>query len=122
MNKVSSLGIALVISCVTAFAQTNSAPVTNAQTQSRPARPTPPTRPPDAPGTPKLTPVGAKPGEIGILRGAPGMNPPVDADGDFLIGPDYVPAPELTVAEGVPQGFWNAEQLTVPAITERSSR
>ena len=32
------------------------------------------------------------------------MNPPVDADGDFLIGPDYVPAPELTVVEGVPQG------------------
>jgi len=32
------------------------------------------------------------------------MNPPVDADGDFLIGPDYVPAPELTVKDGVPQG------------------
>ena len=32
------------------------------------------------------------------------MNPPVDADGDFLIGPDYLPAPELTVKAGVPQG------------------
>lgn len=32
------------------------------------------------------------------------MNPPADVDGDFLIGPDYVPAPELTVKEGVPQG------------------
>ena len=36
--------------------------------------------------------------------GAPGMNPPVDMDGDFLIGPDYVPAPELTVKDGVPKG------------------
>lgn len=32
------------------------------------------------------------------------MNPPADTDGDFLIGPDYVPALELTVVEGVPQG------------------
>ena len=39
------------------------------------------------------------------MRGALGMNPPVDVDGDFLIGPDYVPAPELTVKEGVAQGM-----------------
>lgn len=32
------------------------------------------------------------------------MNPPVGSDGDYLIGPDYVPAPELTVKLGVPQG------------------
>ncbi len=32
------------------------------------------------------------------------MNPPVNADEDFLIGPDYVPAPELKVVAGVPQG------------------
>jgi enterochelin esterase-like enzyme len=38
------------------------------------------------------------------MRGAAGKNPPADMDGDFLIGPDYVPAPELTVVEGVPQG------------------
>ena len=80
---------------------------TTAQTQPQPhpqARPQTPMRPPNTPGTPKLTPVGTKPGKIDILRGAPGMNPPADADGDFLIGPDYVPAPELTVAEGIPQG------------------
>jgi len=87
----------------TSFAQTNNAKPT-AQSQSRPQRPPPPTRPPDAPGTPKLTPVGAPPGQTDILRGAPGMNPPVNVDGDFLIGPDYVSAPELTVKEGVPQG------------------
>jgi enterochelin esterase family protein len=32
------------------------------------------------------------------------VNPPLDADGDFLIGPDYAPCPELTVVPGVPQG------------------
>jgi enterochelin esterase-like enzyme len=35
---------------------------------------------------------------------APGTNPPSDVDGNFLIGPDYVRAPELTVNAGVPQG------------------
>ncbi len=57
-------------------------------------RPTPPTRPFDAPGTPTFT----------RLDGKLGVNPPTDVDGDFLIGPDYVPAPELKVVEGVPQG------------------
>jgi enterochelin esterase-like enzyme len=32
------------------------------------------------------------------------MNPPADADGDFLIGPVYVRAPELTPVDGVPKG------------------
>ncbi len=67
------------------------------------ARPRPPTRPADGPGAPKFTVVGAKPGET-KLEGAPGKNPPVDQDGDFLIGPVYVPAPELTAVDGVPRG------------------
>jgi enterochelin esterase family protein len=68
-----------------------------------PARPTPPTRPPDGPGAPHFVVAGAKPGNT-ALRAAPGTNPPTDVDGDFLIGPDYLPAPELNVVEGVPQG------------------
>jgi len=36
-------------------------------------------------------------------QGAPGANPPL-VDGDFLVGPTYVRAPELTVVPGVPQG------------------
>ena len=59
-----------------------------------PDRPTPPTRPFDAPGAPKFT----------RLDGKPGATTPVDADGDFVIGPDYTPAPETKVVEGVPQG------------------
>ncbi len=57
-------------------------------------RPQPPTRPFDAPGTPKFN----------RLDGMPGVNPPADVDGDFLVGPEYVPAPEFKVVDGVPQG------------------
>jgi enterochelin esterase-like enzyme len=73
-----------------------------------PPRPRPPTRLPTAPGTPALTAVGAKAGE---LRGAPGLNPPANLDGDFLIGPDYVAPPELTVVAGVPAG--RVQQFTM---------
>jgi enterochelin esterase family protein len=59
------------------------------------ARPTPPTRSANAPGAPTWTVVGTRPG---------GANPPVDRTGDFLIGPDYVPAPELNAVSGRPQG------------------
>ena len=33
-----------------------------------------------------------------------GENPPLDVYDNFVIGPKYVPAPERTVVEGVPQG------------------
>jgi enterochelin esterase family protein len=33
-----------------------------------------------------------------------GENPPLDAYGNFVIGPKYTPAPERTVVAGVPQG------------------
>ncbi|MEO6755277.1 MAG: alpha/beta hydrolase-fold protein [Chthoniobacteraceae bacterium] len=62
--------------------------------EKKPDRPTPPTRPFDAPGAPKFT----------RLDGKPGATPPVDADGDFVVGPDYTAAPETKVVEGVPQG------------------
>ena len=50
----------------------------SADKEKKPERPTPPTRPFDAPGAPKFT----------RLDGKPGVNPPLDADGDFVIGPD----------------------------------
>jgi len=58
-----------------------------------PARPTPPTRPIDGPGAPPFRAISGK-----------GANAPTDKNGDFVIGPDYLPAPELNVIEGVPQG------------------
>jgi iron(III)-enterobactin esterase len=57
------------------------------------ARPPPPTRPADAPGAPRWT----------VIAGS-GANAPVDAEGDFLIGPNYLPAKELDPVDGVPRG------------------
>lgn len=80
----------------------------------------PPTRLPTAPGTPPL--IAAGPKAEGLARiaqdnqtpandastnpteAAPGANPPPNLDGNFLIGPKYVPASELSVIPGVPQG------------------
>ena len=61
----------------------------------------PPVRQFDAPGAPPFV----------RLDGKPGVNPPVEADGNYVIGPEYTPAPELKVAEGVPQG--RVQQFTM---------
>ncbi len=63
-------------------------------------RPAPPTRPADDPGAPKWT----------VISGA-SQSAPVDAEGDFLIGPEYAPAPELTPVDGVPAG--TVQQFTM---------
>ncbi|MCA9137730.1 MAG: esterase family protein [Planctomycetales bacterium] len=55
----------------------------------------PPTRRFDDPGAPEFV----------RLDDKPGVNPPVDVDGNFLIGPEYLPAPERNVVQGVPQGM-----------------
>lgn len=59
-----------------------------------PKRTPPPTRKFDAPGAPTFVRLDAK----------PGLNPPLDVDGNFLIGPEYLAAPENKVVDGVPQG------------------
>src|ERR1700736_3788623 len=69
---------------------------------TRPARPTPPTRDPHTSGY-----VTAK--ELPDATVAP-----KDADGDFILGPTPLPAPEMTAQEGVPQG-------TVSTFTMQSS-
>ena len=46
----------------------------------------------DAPGSPPFK----------VLK--TGENPPLNADGNFVIGPEYTPAPERKVVEGVPKG------------------
>ena len=76
-----------------ALAQTLPASAAPATPAAPPARPTPPTRAPDIPGAPVFTRIAG-----------PGANAPIDKSGDFLIGPDYVPAPELAVVDGVPRG------------------
>lgn len=70
-------------------------------------RPTPPTRSPDAPGAPKFI----------RLDGKPGINPPVDAIGNFVVGPEYVPSPESKAVEGVPKG--TVRQFTINSKDSR---
>lgn len=52
----------------------------------------PPVRAYDAPGAPEFKVLG------------PGQNPRPDENGNFVIGPDYVTAPESMEVEGVPKG------------------
>src|SRR5271170_7849378 len=52
----------------------------------------PPERKFDAPGSPPFK----------VLK--TGENPPLDVDGNFVIGPEYLPAPERKVVKDVPQG------------------
>jgi len=59
----------------------------------------PPVRKFDDPGSPPFM----------VLK--TGENPPLDADGNFVIGPEYTPAPERKVVEGVPQG--KVKQFTI---------
>jgi enterochelin esterase-like enzyme len=60
--------------------------------QTTTPRPPPPTRDPKTPGYVTAT-------EL-----PDGAVPPIDKDGNFIIGPTHNPAPEMTVQEGVPQG------------------
>jgi len=66
-----------------------------------PKRKAPPTRKFNAPGAPLFVRLDAK----------PGLTPPLDANGNFLIGPKYLPAAERKAVEGVPQG--KVEQFTI---------
>src|SRR4249919_2220791 len=50
-------------------------------------------RPADGPGAPAFTAITGK-----------GANAPIDKTGDFVIGPDYAPAPEREPVESVPHG------------------
>src|SRR6476661_133711 len=52
----------------------------------------PPVRKFDDPGSPPFK----------VLK--TGENPPLNVDGNFVIGPEYTPAPERKTVEGVPQG------------------
>ena len=66
-----------------------------------PKRKAPPTRKFDGPGAPEFVRLDAK----------AGLNPPLDVDGNFLIGPAYEPATENKVVEGVPKG--EIQQFTI---------
>jgi iron(III)-enterobactin esterase len=92
-----------------------------------------PTRQPTEPGTPALIPAGPNAEVLAAAaqkqpsrtegaasnptEASPGSNPPPKADGDFLIGPIYKPAPELDVSPGVPQG--TVQQFSLESTNSR---
>jgi enterochelin esterase-like enzyme len=79
------------LSCLMVGAFPASAQVTNTA-PPRTARPTPPTRNPHAPGFVAATDL------------PDGIVPPADADGNFIIGPTHLPAPEMFAQTNVPHG------------------
>jgi iron(III)-enterobactin esterase len=87
MQNSKSMRLGLGLICLAAAA------VAQAQTP----RPTPPTRAVNGPEAPTFTVVG--------------RNAPVDAEGDYVIGPAYFPPRELTVVDGVPKGAVEQFQL-----------
>jgi iron(III)-enterobactin esterase len=81
--------LALFVGLMTGVAPANAQ---NPPAAPRTARPSPPARDPNTPGYVKA-------------RELPdGVLPPINEDGNFVIGPTHDPAPEMTVKEGVPQG------------------
>jgi enterochelin esterase-like enzyme len=113
MNKKSPARVALavigVLSCLAVRGGEQKA-------SPEPARPVPPTRAPDGPYAPAFIVLGAKSGDA-PFHAAPGAVPPVNTDGNFLIGPDYLPAPELAAHPGVPEG--RVEQFTMDSKDSR---
>ena len=95
MNKshVSVFILAFLVLAANALGQASQQAPSNPPAQTAaPPRPTPPTRDPNTPGY-----VTAKELPDGTV-------PPVDVDGNFIVGPTHNPAPEMTVQDSVPQG------------------
>jgi len=84
-----SLSISLLVSLVAILNPVSGQSPPSAQHTERP---TPPTRNPNSPGyvTAKELPDGS--------------NPPVNADGNFVIGPTHDVPPEMAVQDGIPRG------------------
>lgn len=98
-SRVCTASLLAIVACAAPARRTNDAVAAASSTAVRstvPAatqRPTPPTRDPRSPGyvTAKELPDGAL--------------PPPDAEGNFIIGPTHLPAPEMTVRDSVPHGI-----------------
>jgi enterochelin esterase-like enzyme len=93
--KVAGLIVVLLAVIVTGYigAQRPGGATPPASTaQAAPPRPAPPTRDPRTPGFVEATDL------------PDGQVPPVDRDGNFILGPTHPPAPEMIVADGVPRG------------------
>ena len=84
-----SLSISLLVSLVAILNPVSGQSPPSAQHTERP---TPPTRNPNSPG-------------YVTARELPdGSNPPVNADGNFIVGPTHDVSPEMAVQDGIPRG------------------
>ena len=88
---------------------TPAVPPTSAQPAARGNRPPPPTRDPRTPGYVTATNATELPD---------GAVPPVDAYGNYILGPTHTPAPEMSVQESVPHGV--VHTFTMARPTARS--
>ena len=90
------LAAALLMAATTAFAQTATTPPANSPPTTAPARGARAggARPPN----PKRDPLAA--GYVKATELPDGEVPPVEADGNFIIGPTHKPAPEMSPVEG----------------------
>ena len=91
-------------------------------------------RPPTNPGTPALIPAGPNAEALALAaakkapassdaaanptEAAPGANPPATMDGNFLVGPTYVRAPELTENTNVLTG--KVQQFSIDSAASKS--
>jgi len=115
-KPLASFGIALLF--VTSIARVSAQPATRFPTNS---------------GTPALIPAGSNAEALAQaalkkapsagdaaanpMEATPGANPPPNVDGNFLIGPTYVKAPELTENPDVPHG--KVEQFTMDSADSK---
>lgn len=95
MFRIPGIAIVIGLTAVIGPAAAQTPPPAEAAARAasaRPRRPPPPTRDPHTPGY-----VEAKDLPDGAL-------PPVNADGNFILGPTHQPASEMTAQDSVPQG------------------
>jgi iron(III)-enterobactin esterase len=90
--KIIRIASDAAVLCVAFSLLAGANPATAQTTTNRPARSTPPVRDPHTPGY------------VAATELPDGAVPPVDADGNFIIGPTHPAAPEMTVNSNVPQG------------------
>ncbi len=73
-----------------------------------------------APAPPRPKPPARDPHTAGFVQAQElpdGQVPPANADGNFIIGPNHAPAPEMEVHEGVPQG--NVYEFTMSSADSK---
>ena len=87
-----TLAFAVILSGAVAGSAQTSGAMPPPQTPPAAPRPTPPARDPHTPGY------------VAATELPDGTLPPIDAEGNFIVGPTHNPAPETLVQDGVPQG------------------